>query len=148
MNKIVNLDNACLAARNEFLASVKEAMEILTHEFEKHGSISRTRGFHLSKTPPGSYDVIGSVEYKDKLATHELKLDAEFHHDGTVSITMVLFKKTDERYVTTPELSYVKIKGGADDLLGSFVTHVPDYVSLVETGKVPASIKKVIEKYR
>ena len=148
MKKIVNLDEACLAARNEFLASVKEAMEILTHEFEKHGCISRTRGFHLSKTPPGLYDVIGSVEYKDKLATHELKLDVEFHHDATASITMVLFKKTDGGYITTPELSYVKIKGSADDLLGSFVTHVPDYVSLVETGKVPVSLETFLKKYR
>ncbi len=145
---IVNLDNAYLTARNSFLTSVTKAVAALTAEFEKHGTISKTKEFHLSKTPPGSYDVAGSVEYRDKLSTHELKLNAEFHHDATASITMVLFKNTDGAYVSTSDFSHTKIKGKADDILDAFMTHVQDYVSLIETGKIPNSVKKMIEKYQ
>lgn len=148
MKKIVNLDDACLAARNSFLASVKEAEATLTAEFEKHGAISRTKEFHLLKTPPGLHDVVGSVEYRDRLSTHELQLNVEFHHDATVSITMVLFKNTGGAYVSTSDFSHTKIRGKADDVLNAFMTHVRDYMSLIETGKIPSSIKKMIEKYQ
>lgn len=145
---IINLDDAYLAAREKFLASVKAAIATLTAEFEKHGTISKTKEFHLSKTPPGSYDVVGSVEYRDKLSTHELKLNVEFHHDATASITIVLFKNTDGAYVSTSDFSHTKIKGKADDILDAFMKHVRDYVSLIETGKIPDSVKKMIEKYQ
>ena len=138
-SQIRNLEQDYKAAVDNFVQSVKTALEEWKTQTEDDTFKPIIRDIHRQKSAKGAYSVEAVIESYDETSDRGMRIELFFQQSGTAHSYTTLCEKKVDRYIPLHGFSYARYEGTAQEVLDDFASKTRLYIGFIKNSTVPNS---------